>query len=973
MLQTEPPLFEPYTEDFEDELTDWTLGSVFSIGNGQLQATTWSASQTAVYNQPFAGTYTYRLDIMPPATSTNWNATRILFNMQDQDHYYELRIGNSILEDNGVELLKVDGGSESLLGTYGTYPIGGKKTTVQITYELSGHISVKALQGEVLTTLFDRVEDASFEPGKIGVGVRSSNLTVDDVLVVSGIAPDPQPPEQEPLDPLPTMEEGNFALDGSMIRTPDGGPFVMKGINVNGPRWPWTRDTIQDVGLIADVWKFNAVRVNMFPRLEQYNLNGNLDLDGIVAAFTSRRVVTVLENHDFTGRYPKPEPYTDPNGDNYPSLEQTKQYWVELANKYKDNPYVWFNVLNEPGKDGLSNSESITRWRDVHDELIAAIRSTGAQNIIVVDGHDFGQEGGYRTGDAESAILTEGPYLAQKYANLVFSLHLYELWAEGDERLEAYYNRAKQLGLPLFIGEYGARDNQTKTVTAAMFNTSVPAEIGRVAWSWESGDAFDLTTGTSQGGGYEIDRADGTKPGNLSWMGNLIWDDNHGALTVPVEVQTPLIVNGGFEDGLNGWQNWSNGAINATNPHSGTNSFRINAGSDGGGGQFVTGLRPDTTYKLVVWGRNDAEPASPADVGLKYQPANDAAFIQHMVSFTETDWTRKELVFRTGPSVIPGSMIFIWKSDAGHAFDADDITLTETDELPEEDGPSFEATETIVTDLQGNAIPQLRPGAYVRTSLTLTNKSGSEKQAEVLIGIYDEDNRLVGMQAVKQSVAGGRDETVELAFRLPDAEGQLRMTTHVWNSLTGMQPLLADDGQSAEAPEPDIAIDVAGETATLSGSIADGARTFTLQVWDPLGDLTYLGETVIAEDGSFSVEVKLDPDQEGQYVAKFGMQGLSEPFVKSFDVSIPSLEELEALVRQYAKSGQLKRPLELQLLAVLQAAEAFLDKSEHARSAQSMKLFAELVKHPRNARWIDEPARQHLTQYAETLISRWSS
>jgi len=70
-----------------------------------------------------------------------------------------------------------------------------------------------------------------------------------------------------------------FTVQGSKIIGPDGKEFVAKGINVNGPHWPWKRSTVDDVDLIADVWKFNSVRVNCFPRLDF--IKTNLDLDAI--------------------------------------------------------------------------------------------------------------------------------------------------------------------------------------------------------------------------------------------------------------------------------------------------------------------------------------------------------------------------------------------------------------------------------------------------------------------------------------------------------------------------------------------------------------------------------------------------------------------------------------------------------------------------------------------------------------------
>ncbi|REE85139.1 fibronectin type III domain protein [Paenibacillus taihuensis] len=452
---------------------------------------------------------------------------------------------------------------------------------------------------------------------------------------------------------------------------------------MNGPRWPWLRDTIQDADLITNVWKFNTVRVNMFPKMENWNIAGNMDLDAIVATFTSRHVVTMIEDHDFTGSYPAAAGITNSDGSYSMSLAEISAYWVDLANKYKDNPYVWFNLMNEPGLGGLSVDASSARWKEVHDAIITAIRSTGAQNIIVLDGHNFGQEGGFKNQSNDSAILTNGPYFTGKYSNIVFSLHMYDTWMDGLKRLNAYLDTAAEKGLAVIVGEYGASNNATTSATAAMFNATVPRGVGRIVWSWGSEDGgsdFDLTKKetTTQGAGWEIDHTDGSKPTNLTWMGNVVWDDTHDGLTLPVTTDIPLLVNGNFEAGLDNWLNWS-GALVGTDSHGGTKSFHVASGAAGGGGQFII-LKPNTTYKFSAWGKVSGTPeGGNAAVGVQYRPTEtspDEDQIKHILEFTGTDWTQKEVTFTTGDGAASAN-VFIWKAATNVDLFVDDISLAE--------------------------------------------------------------------------------------------------------------------------------------------------------------------------------------------------------------------------------------------------------------------------------------------------------
>lgn len=358
---------------------------------------------------------------------------------------------------------------------------------------------------------------------------------------------------------LPSMSDGNFSVIDGKIYTPDYNEFIIKGTNVNGPYWPWSRDTVQDASLIIDCWKFNTVRVNCFPRMTYHGVPESNNLEDIVNTFTSKRVVTMIENHDYTGYYPGDEtvhiPDTMSNSGTIieiRSLENFKNWWIDIANQYKDNPYVWFNLMNEPGMAPYgTNEESIQRWYEVSDYIIQAIRATGAQNVIVLDEHSYGQGNGYNYNEQNSAILTKGSILNNSYNNLVFSLHMYNEWANGTDKLADMIEKIHGNGMAFIIGEYGddGSINQRSSVEA-LWSSAIPRKVGRIVWSWDCRDTYNLTT-AEPGGGWQIDVTDGTKPTNLSWIGEKIWEDNHAGEIVSgidLGVNDVILSNIGFTD-----------------------------------------------------------------------------------------------------------------------------------------------------------------------------------------------------------------------------------------------------------------------------------------------------------------------------------------------------------------------------------------------------------------------------------------
>ncbi len=454
----------------------------------------------------------------------------------------------------------------------------------------------------------------------------------------------------------------DFSIDGTRFLDPDGNEFVPKGTNVNGPYWPWGRSTVADTALIINRWKFNTIRVNCLPRLKYTFPDNNPDLDAIVDCYTSREIVTIIENHDYGGGYPQG-----------PDLDDLKNWWIDKANRYKDNPWVWFNIMNEPGP----NVDTVpVLWKTTHETVIQAIRNEGAGNIIILDGHQYGQENAFSSVEG-SGILTYGPYFVRNYSNIGFSVHLYSRWNYKRDRFDAYVDSAHSRNLCLHVGEYGSAYHYCKGIAADIFRVAIPEKIGRIVWQWDGTDVHDLTREGQRGGGWEITGTEGEKPDNLSYVGNLVWEDNHGRLTSGsselTDMPGPWVYNGGFEDENREWITFGGYAFTASagNVHSGQKALRINAGSDGGAVQ-TSYLMPDSVYIFSAWGRMSGTGAS-GDIAFRYTPGGGEK-ISHTLRFTGTGYTKKEIEFTMGSDPESASLL-VYKGSNDVALYADDISI----------------------------------------------------------------------------------------------------------------------------------------------------------------------------------------------------------------------------------------------------------------------------------------------------------
>lgn len=176
---------------------------------------------------------------------------------------------------------------------------------------------------------------------------------------------------------------GNFTTNNGHIYDPDGKEFVPIGDNEFGPLASGNMDfaSSANANIYANVWKFNAIRVGVCATSQscygQSNgspvQNSTLTMiDQVVNEYTSRKVVVILASFEFNGC----------SGFSDQWLYKVHAFNQVLADRYKSNPYVWINILNEP--DPVSESQ----WTNLTETGIQTVRNQGNSNIIVIDGAD---------------------------------------------------------------------------------------------------------------------------------------------------------------------------------------------------------------------------------------------------------------------------------------------------------------------------------------------------------------------------------------------------------------------------------------------------------------------------------------------------------------------------------------------------------------------------------------------------------
>jgi len=93
---------------------------------------------------------------------------------------------------------------------------------------------------------------------------------------------------------------------------------------------------------------------------------------------TSRKLVVLLDPHNYA-RYYRTNVVGGPNV----SAGDFADFWRRVALEFKDDPYVWFGLVNEP------HDMPTRQWFGTANECIAAVRRAGARNLILVPGNSW--------------------------------------------------------------------------------------------------------------------------------------------------------------------------------------------------------------------------------------------------------------------------------------------------------------------------------------------------------------------------------------------------------------------------------------------------------------------------------------------------------------------------------------------------------------------------------------------------------
>lgn len=294
-------------------------------------------------------------------------------------------------------------------------------------------------------------------------------------------------------NPTPGQVSGPLHVKGAQIVDATGQPVLLRGAMIPSAfayikRWQNGQDPTQMQFTPATFaamasWHMNTVRINVSYWI--YQLNPSLymsRLDQTVQRAHSAGLFVVLDYHDDAqSGNPSPDGLMH---------QESITFWTILASHYRNDPTMLFDPINEPKYADWQtwlngNSSGVVGYQ----QLIQAIRATGAQQIIVLE-PGAGCTCGHAAWGGVDNYLPSDP-------NIIFSMHDYAEVVQGNPsswdagwgpilgRYPIYYGEWAVLphaNYPVFCK--GVTSSNADSVTNAFLNYMQARQANWTAWDF---------------------------------------------------------------------------------------------------------------------------------------------------------------------------------------------------------------------------------------------------------------------------------------------------------------------------------------------------------------------------------------------------------------------------------------------------------------------------------------------------------
>ncbi len=324
--------------------------------------------------------------------------------------------------------------------------------------------------------------------------------------------------------PPPTL---SYVVSGKQIIASDGKTFLPYGVNILGLEGPssapWQSDTALpfmtalQMQAAVQTWHSNTVRVQL---VSQYLF----DQQPYDTAYVEHIDNEVTWAHQYGANIVLSLTYEiGPSTEPIMPTSDTVAFWNFVARRYAGDPWVFFDIFNEPiAPGGTDNAAAWACWQSGGcsdsngnqyvgmQAVVNAIRADGAQNLIFAQGLAAGED-----------IVLLPNYLLSG-ANIVYAIHPYfgPLHQSQSDWDTWFGNTATSGNFPVVADEWNEYNSATKgeclsngpSLVAPFLAYLQQKNIGLIAWALAPGLLV-----TQGGGTWNYGAPTSFAPGQTTW------------------------------------------------------------------------------------------------------------------------------------------------------------------------------------------------------------------------------------------------------------------------------------------------------------------------------------------------------------------------------------------------------------------------------------------------------------------------
>lgn len=260
---------------------------------------------------------------------------------------------------------------------------------------------------------------------------------------------------------------------GHQILDEDNQPLLLHGINRSGLEYDKNGNSMYqgEFNYIVSAWDCDVIRVPFNQEWVMQDVNYVNTIDQVIDWIKTQGAYVILDLQ------------WQNSVSKIPRIPDTSAItmWKLLADRYKNEPAVLYDIHNEAHDIGL------TEWKARAIEIIDAIQTIHPQALILVSGLNWAADLSQWSTD-----LIDRP-------NIVYTIHLYPSSSQKGNWGQRFGNYANQI--PIFCGELGG-EAQDLVWGKELITYLNQKNIGWCAWSWTDWPKLtesDLRTPTAFG------------------------------------------------------------------------------------------------------------------------------------------------------------------------------------------------------------------------------------------------------------------------------------------------------------------------------------------------------------------------------------------------------------------------------------------------------------------------------------------